>query len=441
MSGSAKLKELRQARGWSWKDEARELQRLAKRLNVERVASATVESIARTVARWESGQYKYKPDERYQLLLAHAYAVRGGRAAVGPDSDFEHLLSALAGMGVPVERRQALRALATSAVTAGSGAFLAFFSAPAADGRFAVVLEAPDRLSLDDVHLLERSFAALQRQVEHVMPFARLHAALTPIVQMLRRLLTGRQPAVVRVELCSLAARCFTLAARVSFELHDERAAGALYGAALAAASELDDGARESATLTSASMVTLYGTGNVDRALALADRALRRGLQGSSTGVRARAFALKAELHTSKGDEREGLRALDSAGRLVVASGRRRASFDQARLDGFSGRCHLQLGRWGQAAAELERSALALSEPRDAVQRSIILADLSLAYIRAGDPPAGCHVLGQCVDIAGKTRGRVAAQRVRQVRAALDPWRTERFVRELDGRVLSALLP
>lgn len=82
------LRELREARGWSWKDEARELRRHAQRLGIERVARANPDSIVRTIARWESTTYEYRPDERYQLLLAHAFG-----------SDIDRLLLALEAMG------------------------------------------------------------------------------------------------------------------------------------------------------------------------------------------------------------------------------------------------------------------------------------------------------------------------------------------------------
>jgi len=101
--GAVLLKELRRARGWSWKDEARELGQHAQRLQIERVASASVDSIARTIARWESGRYPHRPHERYQLLLGHVYSQQDGRGSVGPFSDFQRLLAALEAFGVSGE--------------------------------------------------------------------------------------------------------------------------------------------------------------------------------------------------------------------------------------------------------------------------------------------------------------------------------------------------
>jgi transcriptional regulator with XRE-family HTH domain len=101
--GARILRDLRRGRGWSWQEQARLLKRLAEPHGVERIAAATTESISRTIARWESGRYPYKPDERYQLLLAYAYAIRDGEAAVAPGSDLDHLMVALGEMGVSLD--------------------------------------------------------------------------------------------------------------------------------------------------------------------------------------------------------------------------------------------------------------------------------------------------------------------------------------------------
>lgn len=78
--------------------------------------------MVREIQRWEAGDHA--PDERYQLLLAHAYATRDGSATIEPGSDLDRLIAGLAVMGVPVDRRTFLQATAIAAATAGSGAFL-----------------------------------------------------------------------------------------------------------------------------------------------------------------------------------------------------------------------------------------------------------------------------------------------------------------------------
>jgi hypothetical protein len=434
--GARILKELRRGRSWSWQEQARLLKRLAEQHGVERIAAATIESIGRTIARWESGRYAYKPDERYQLLLAYAYATRDGEAAVAPGSDLDRLMVALGELGVSLDRRQVLRTLATAAATVGSGALLAFL-APDLQGRLRKALESPDQLGLETVQGLQEVITELQRQREDALPFVRLQTALSPTVHALRRLLRGRQEPTVRRALCLVAAQAFTLAGRLSFELHDDEDATARYDEGLRAASELQDGSIAAITLTSRSMVTLYATSDVDAALRIADSAVRRAHAGGDRAVRARALAVQAEMHARKGDERASLRTLDLA-RVHLAGDTFPRSFDGARLDGFEGVCHLWLGRLGVAGAELRRSVDALDGTRDGVQKSIVLADLSLAHVRQGDPETACHVLADCAELVARTRGRVAGQRLHRVRRELQPWRAERFVEELDDRMLAA---
>lgn len=434
--GARILKELRRGRSWSWQEQARLLKRLAEQHGVERIAAATTESIGRTIARWESGRYAYKPDERYQLLLAHAYATRDGEAAVAPGSDLDRLMVALGELGVSLDRRQVLRTLATAAATGASGALLAFLI-PDLQSRLRKTLQNPDQLDLETVQCLQQVVTELQRQHEDALPFARLQTALSPTIHALRRLLRGRQEPAVRRALCLTAARAFTMAGRLSFELHDDQDANARYDEGLRAARELQDGSSEAVTLTSRSMVTLYATADVDVALHLADRAVRRAQGGGDRAACARALAVQAEMHARKGDERASLRTLDLA-RVYLADHTDSRSFDEARLDGFEGVCHLWLRQFDVAGAELRRSVDALDGARDAVQKSIVLADLSLAHVRQGDPETACHVLADCAELVTRTRGRVAGQRLHRVRRELQPWRTERFVEELDDRILAA---
>src|SRR5262249_5062547 len=99
--GKRLLHRLREQRGWSWADEARAIKHMAGRLGVERLAATSVNSIKRTIARWESdAPTATVPDERYQWVLAHLFAERDGRCNIGPGSEFLRLLAAFQAMGV-----------------------------------------------------------------------------------------------------------------------------------------------------------------------------------------------------------------------------------------------------------------------------------------------------------------------------------------------------
>jgi transcriptional regulator with XRE-family HTH domain len=441
-SGSRLLKELRQERGWSWKEEAHTLKGLAQQLGIRRIAAAATTSIERSIARWESGDYEYRPDQRYQLLLAHAYATRDGRPDLGPGSDFDRLMDAFAAMGIPLDRREALRALVTAAAAVGPGAVLAFLARPL-QGRLGAVLDDPNRLDRDTLQGLARVVVALQQQSGGAVPFIRIKRALWPILEVFSRLLQGSQPAAIRQELCVVAARCFSLAARLSFELHDYPNASALYDEALVVADELHDSWVGASTLASRSMVTLYGTGNLNKAIAVATQATEQSLAGSSYSVRARAFAVRAEMAARAGDRLASLRTLhlSRAHQALNHEGDpTEGSFSQARLRGFEGICHVRLGLVSDGEQELQQAATDLDETRDSVQKSIIMADLALARLRNGDPEAASETLRQSIDLVATTRGRVGTQRIYHVRRELDRWHREPFVTELDRHLLASLL-
>lgn len=441
-SGPRLLKELRQERRWSWKEEARTLKGLAQQLGIRRIAAAATTSIERSIARWESGDYEYRPDQRYQLLLAHAYAVRDGRVELGPGSDFDRLMDAFAAMGISHDRREALRALVTAATTVGSGTLLAFLTQPL-QGRLGVVLDDPNCLDRETLQSLAQVTGALQQQSGGAVPFLRIKTALWPILEVFSRLLRGSQSAAIRQELCMAAARCFAVAARLSFELHDYSNANVLYDEALVVADELTDGWVAASTLASRSMVTLYGSGDISNAVAVATQATERALAGSSYPVRARAFAVRAEMAARAGDHRTSMRALRLSRAQLALNPEvdpTEGSFGQARLRGFEGICHMRLGLVSAGSRELQQAVEGLDETRDSVQKSIILSDLALARIRDGDPESASEILRHSIDLVAATRGRVGTQRIYQVRRELDRWHRESFVAELDRHLLASLL-
>lgn len=439
--GALLLKELRRARGWSWKDEARELRRHAQRLHIERVASASVDSIARTIARWESGHYPHRPDQRYQLLLGHTYATKDGRASLGPLSDFERLLAALTAFGGPAEERQLVRRLVTASFLRSDVAFPALF-APALQARLAAALDNPDRLDAQILDGLEASVANLRWQTAPAAPFMRLRLAVAPALEVLERLRQASPSSLLRERLCEVTARSLAFAGRLSFELHDDEAAAALFSAALGAADEVRDGRTKAATLTSWSMVTLHSRRGIAGAEGRAHQAVSAALRGGSEAVRARAFAVEAEVHAGKGDARRTVNALRCAERHLARQSRQEGpdTFDHHGLEGFRGVCYLRLGRWQEAARHLQTAIDGSASPRDAVQRSIVLADRSIAHLLGGDLDTGCRALGDAIDLAAETRGRVSAQRLLDARQALGRWMDEPSVRQMDARLVSALL-
>jgi hypothetical protein len=437
------FRRLRLARGWSWADQARELRASARSMGFARISAAGTASIQRNIARWESGTVK--PGEQYQTLLGHLYArTPHGAAAVGPGSDFAEFLIALAEFGVASETIDELSSTVTSSVT-DTGMTLLAFLGPPLRAELVTALARPETL---DVELVE-DLAAVTAEVNHQIgsvPFARLHLAQAAVVDSCRQFGRADLPPAVRRRLNEVAATAFTLAARLAFETHDDMAAQGLYDEAVAVAGDLPDLWHRAAVRTSQTMVMYYTTGDSALGGRVADAAVRDARQSGSLLIRARAHAIQAEMAARGGRSRHAEAALHLAWHDLDAdtSGDPAAgAFSPWHMRGFDGVCGIFLGEAEAAMQQLSLSAAALASPRDYVQRAIVLTDRALATLRthsAGAAEETASQLHDCVELISATPGRVPAQRLRQTRLELKPWRGESFVADLDDHIHTAFI-
>jgi transcriptional regulator with XRE-family HTH domain len=433
------LRALRLSRGWSLLDQARALRDAARRLRTPTVAQARLSTIQRTVARWENESVR--PGERYQLLLAHVYAQQAATTALGPGSDFDQLMTVFALYGVEAHRISELRDLVTATLTRGTSGLLAFLS-PNFTASLMSALTDPSRTEPELVVQLGATVADLNARVGAV-PFVRLQLGLVPLIEACRTLLTGPVSDALRDQLLKVSSTAYTLAARLAFETYDDPSSTGFYTEALNAADRLPDPWHRAVVRTSQTMVTLYSTGDLRKAQRIAAEAVRDARQGSSALLRARAYALQAEMNARADDTRRAFTALHVAWHEVdraSADDPAPGGFDAGRLHGFEGLCHLYAGDPAKAESQFADSASTLQRPRDAVQRGIVLTDRAMARIRLDAPKAAAKLLHECVNLTASTRGRVPAQRIREARLALSPWRNERFVAELDDHMHSALI-
>jgi transcriptional regulator with XRE-family HTH domain len=437
-TGARLLRRLRVSRGWSWADLARALQDSARRLGMASLAASQRSSIRRAVARWESVDDGTSPGERYQVVLAHVYACTPvGQVHLGPGSDFELLLEAFRYFDVPSARIQEILEVIATCVGA-EGAELAMLLQPAA--RASVAAAERGRSHIDEVIPgLQDAVVSIDRQVG-VKPFVRLQLQLAPVVDACR--LLSSQPGGQTADLPKLAATTFALAARLAFETRDDETAMGFYAEATEAAGGLMDRSLRAMIRTSQTMVMLHATGDHRLAREIARAATVDAHRGSSYAVRARAHAVHAEINARAGQPKEAAEAIGRAWTTVeqLSVDDPHRGFDGERLRGFDGLCALHAGDAGHAHGCLERSLDSLRTSRDAVQRGIVTSDLALARLKLGDPQACAADLHDAIDVASATGGRVATQRVRLVRQALRPWRTEDFVAELDDHLHDTLI-
>ncbi|MEU8976664.1 hypothetical protein AB0D11_47335 [Streptomyces monashensis] len=437
--GAATLKRLRLARGWSLSGLARAI--IDKAAELGQPLDASVASVQRTVARWESSKGPILPGDRYQLLLAHLHArTADGQTSLGAGTDFAELLDALAHLGEREQRLSELRTLIVKTATDDGGGLLALLG-PSTQRALSTVLADPTRLDeglLDAMHL---AVGDVNGQVGSV-PFVRVQLLLAPIVESCRRLLDGAVPEPLLPGLQAIAAQAYTLGGRAAFETRDDEASRALYAEATAIAGGIGSPWRRAVVHMSHALVTLYSTPGIEAAQRLVDAAVRDARAGESVTVRARAHALQAEIAARAGKERHAQAALSLAW-YDMDSDRdgdpAPTSFSPGHLRGFEGVTSLYVGDPAKAHDYFAQSAEALKAPRERVQRAIVSTDQALARIRLDAPESAAELLHGCIDAASVTGGRVASIRLRRARGDLRPWRREDWFADLDDHLIDSL--
>lgn len=151
---------------------------------------------------------------------------------------------------------------------------------------------------------------------------------------------------------------------------------------------------------------------------------------------------VESEIHTNAGNPTAALHALDRARDALAAPGLVPELawfdyYDATRLAGFTGYATLRAGRYDDARTELGTALGKLA--RSAVkQRAVFLADLATVELHDGNLDHACTIAANAVDQLHQAGYATGAGRLREFRAALDPWKTTIPVRTLDEQ-LSAL--
>ncbi|WP_146607569.1 hypothetical protein [Spongiactinospora gelatinilytica] len=125
-----------------------------------------------------------------------------------------------------------IRDLATRAATSGRG--LLAFVPPGLEPLVSAV-NGKGHLTAEGIDALEALVAHVNGRVGGA-PFARLHLAMAPAVEISRRLMAAPRSEHLRQPLAQAAAGAFMVAARIAFEAHDDDTSLRLYQEAVRAA-------------------------------------------------------------------------------------------------------------------------------------------------------------------------------------------------------------
>jgi hypothetical protein len=112
------------------------------------------------------------------------------------------------------------------------------------------------------------------------------------------------------------------------------------------------------------------------------------------------------------------------------------AVFSREQLGGFVGACLLRLNDPTGAEAALQDSARRLGAGKEKHQ-SVILADLSTAFVLQDDPEQACAVLHKVIDLVELTGSAAGKRRAFAAGRQLNRWRNEAFVQDVQDRLLA----
>jgi len=430
------LRGLRERRGW-------EAPRLASELTAQAMAIGQTlpgrESLVRMVYEWEAGTHRPRA---YYVRFGWVYATDEELAArtIARGSELDRLMAALKAMGVPVDRRQFL--LHAAALAAGVTGVPAVAVNLEGQERVAWVLKHPRGVDLPTVRYLGEQALGLFKQYEAVASTSLLPQAARQLEQV--TLLRKHAPlGRVHQELCSVEAQSATLMGRLVWDVsgqHDHATAARYYDQAISAAMNVKEGWAEALPRTFQRFLPIYvANGDPKEGLELADRAIARAGDGSSHVVAGWSLAFGAEAHALRHEEREAMLLLDRAAfhlSNVAADDPMFGAFTREQLGGFIGVCHLRLSDPRSAQSVLQKTARSLGPGREK-HKSVILGDLSTAFVLRSEPEQASVVLHEAIDLAELTSNAGGLRRAFAVGRQLGRWRNEPFVQDVQDRLLA----
>jgi hypothetical protein len=431
------LRGLRENRGW-------EVPRLAVELKAQATAIGQAlpdrQSLVRMIYEWEAGTHRPRA---YYVLFVLVYATEEELAArtIKRGSELHRLMAALKAMGVPVNRRQfLLNAAALAGGIAGTPTVAANLEG---QDRLVWVLKHPRSVDLPTAAYLRAQTFDLMKQYEAVAsPTSLLPQAAERLEQI--TLLREHAPlGRVQQELWRVETQSATLLGRLTWDVsaqQDHATAARYYDQAIAAASNVKEGWAEAFPRMFQRFLPVYtGDGDPQNGLYLAEQATARAADGSSRVVAGWASAFAAEAHALVGEERKArllLERADSHLSKVTADDPMFGVFGREQLGGFVGACHLRLNDPTGAESALRESARRLGSGKEK-HKSVILADLSSAFVLQGDPEHACAVLHQVIDLVELTGSAAGKRRAFAAGRQLTPWRNEAFVQDVQDRLLA----
>lgn len=454
-AGRIRIRELRKARGWTQRDLADQVARLAWIRKEERVGIT-----GDMVAKWERGEKR--PVRLYRELLCLVFGVSADDLGLGQGTpaDADGAVAASSTMDSSVlalmdgatavleqlgeagailqprmfetwkdelmQRRALLKLIGlTPAATALP---FAPTGRPSRAGK-------PTPETVGDLEQLATHYQSLYHTTAPAALMTPVIAHLDTVADLLRQ---GPAPAERRRLLVNRS-RVGTLAGRLAFfDLQDPMTARGYYNVALESAREGGDHLQAAAALGHVAFIPAAEHG-LSAALDYLRGAAHHVTKQPHGPLGSWLAAVESEIQTNTGTAAAALAAVDRARDALDRPGLSPALpwfdyYDATRLAGFAGYATLRAGRLDEARATLTAALAQL--PRTAVkQRAVFLADLAAVELSGGDLDHACTLAGNAADQLHRAGYATGAGRLREFRAAVDQWKTTVPVRTLDEQL------
>ncbi|MDP4506817.1 transcriptional regulator [Nonomuraea turcica] len=245
-----------------------------------------------------------------------------------------------------------------------------------------------------------------------------------------------------RRELCISLAESATLMGQLVWDAsqrRDDAVSVQYFDQAIAAAREVRDPILEAHAHLRKGFVALYGTKDVREGLRLCNETalVSRKVSDVLTGL---GFLHVSEAYAMLGERRHCERVLgkaeDSFAR-IHHDDEALHMFSPTQFDRLAGSCYLSLGVNHKAEQILTKSARSLVRWKKS--QSIVLGNLTLAYVRQGKLEEACGTLHQAIDLIQETRGAGGLNIAFTAGRELAPWCHEPGVQEISDRLFALM--
>jgi transcriptional regulator with XRE-family HTH domain len=246
----------------------------------------------------------------------------------------------------------------------------------------------------------------------------------------------------IRRELSISAAESATLMGQLVWDAsqrHDHVVAVQYFDQAIEAAREIRDPVLEAHAHLRKGFIALYGTKDPEEGLRLCNETTIVGASASNV-LAGLGFLHVGEAHAMMGERRQCEKALGEAEDRFARlhpDDEAMHMFSPSQFGRLAGSCYLFLGVNDKAERILSETARMLVQWKKS--QSIVLGNLTLAYIRQGKLEEACSTLHEAIDLIEATRGGGGLNIAFTAGRELAPWRHEPWVQEISDRLFGLM--